>query len=118
MSSHKIQGKGGEFARGFFTPFVLDRVMRRVLHVGPCDTPGGMATVMQTLAEFPLKAGRRICWPPMPRVVCGQNGEPTGGLGANSNDDAATPRFDPMWFMCTLQPIGRGEEKDSSITCT
>ena len=53
MSSHKNQGKGGEFARGFFTPFVLDRVMRRVLHVGPCDTPGGMATVMQTLAEFP-----------------------------------------------------------------
>lgn len=53
MSSHKIQGKGAEFARGFFTPFVLDRVMRRVLHVGPCDTPGGMATVMQTLAEFP-----------------------------------------------------------------
>ena len=27
--------------------------MRKVLHVGPCDTPGGMATVMQTLAEFP-----------------------------------------------------------------
>lgn len=27
--------------------------MRRVLHVGPCDTPGGMATVMHTLAEFP-----------------------------------------------------------------
>ena len=27
--------------------------MRRVLHVGPCNTPGGMATVMHTLAEFP-----------------------------------------------------------------
>ncbi|MEL0332108.1 MAG: glycosyltransferase family 4 protein [Candidatus Poseidoniales archaeon] len=27
--------------------------MRKVLHVGPCDTPGGMATVMRTLAEFP-----------------------------------------------------------------
>ena len=27
--------------------------MRKVLHVGPCDTPGGMATVMHTLAEFP-----------------------------------------------------------------
>jgi glycosyltransferase involved in cell wall biosynthesis len=27
--------------------------MRRVLHVGPCDTPGGMATVMHTLAQFP-----------------------------------------------------------------
>ena len=29
------------------------RTMRKVLHVGPCDTPGGMATVMHTLAEFP-----------------------------------------------------------------
>ncbi len=27
--------------------------MRKVLHVGPCDSPGGMATVMHTLAEFP-----------------------------------------------------------------
>ncbi len=27
--------------------------MRRVLHVGPCNTPGGMATVMTTLAEHP-----------------------------------------------------------------
>ena len=27
--------------------------MRRVLHVGPCDSPGGMATVMRTLAEHP-----------------------------------------------------------------
>jgi glycosyltransferase involved in cell wall biosynthesis len=27
--------------------------MRKVLHVGPCNTPGGMATVMHTLAEFP-----------------------------------------------------------------
>ena len=27
--------------------------MRKVLHVGPCDTAGGMATVMHTLAEFP-----------------------------------------------------------------
>ena len=27
--------------------------MRKVLHVGPCDTPGGMATVMHTLAENP-----------------------------------------------------------------
>ena len=27
--------------------------MRKVLHVGPCDAPGGMATVMQTLAEHP-----------------------------------------------------------------
>ena len=27
--------------------------MRRVLHVGPCDTPGGMAKVMQILAENP-----------------------------------------------------------------
>lgn len=27
--------------------------MRKVLHVGPCDTPGGMATVMHTLTEFP-----------------------------------------------------------------
>lgn len=27
--------------------------MRKVLHVGPCDTPGGMATVMHTLAAFP-----------------------------------------------------------------
>lgn len=27
--------------------------MRKVLHVGPCDTPGGMATVMHTLAEYP-----------------------------------------------------------------
>ena len=29
------------------------RTMRRVLHVGPCNTPGGMATVMHTLAESP-----------------------------------------------------------------
>ena len=27
--------------------------MRRVLHVGPCDSPGGMATVMRTLADHP-----------------------------------------------------------------
>lgn len=27
--------------------------MRKVLHVGPCDTPGGMATVMHTLADHP-----------------------------------------------------------------
>lgn len=27
--------------------------MRKVLHVGPCNTPGGMATVMHTLAEHP-----------------------------------------------------------------
>ena len=27
--------------------------MRKVLHIGPCDSPGGMATVMHTLAEFP-----------------------------------------------------------------
>ena len=27
--------------------------MRRVLHVGPCNTPGGMATVMTTLADHP-----------------------------------------------------------------
>jgi len=27
--------------------------MRKVLHVGPCDSPGGMATVMRTLAEYP-----------------------------------------------------------------
>ena len=27
--------------------------MRKVLHVGPCDTPGGMATVMRTLADHP-----------------------------------------------------------------
>ncbi|MBL6748751.1 MAG: hypothetical protein ISP85_07200, partial [Candidatus Poseidonia sp.] len=27
--------------------------MPKVLHVGPCDTPGGMATVMHTLAEYP-----------------------------------------------------------------
>ena len=53
MSSLKMVGEGGEFVRGFFTPFPLVRGMRRVLHVGPCDTPGGMATVMHTLAEFP-----------------------------------------------------------------
>ena len=27
--------------------------MRRVLHIGPCETPGGMAKVMQILAENP-----------------------------------------------------------------
>ncbi|MGA0240928.1 MAG: glycosyltransferase family 4 protein [Poseidonia sp.] len=27
--------------------------MRKVLHVGPCNTPGGMATVMHTLAQHP-----------------------------------------------------------------
>ena len=27
--------------------------MRKVLHVGPCDSPGGMATVIRTLAEHP-----------------------------------------------------------------
>ena len=27
--------------------------MRKVLHVGPCDSPGGMATVMRILAEHP-----------------------------------------------------------------
>ena len=27
--------------------------MRKVLHVGPCDTPGGMANVMRILAEHP-----------------------------------------------------------------
>ena len=27
--------------------------MRKVLHIGPCDSPGGMATVMHTLADHP-----------------------------------------------------------------
>jgi len=27
--------------------------MPKVLHIGPCDTPGGMANVMRTLAEYP-----------------------------------------------------------------
>ena len=27
--------------------------MRKVVHVGPCNSPGGMATVMKTLAEHP-----------------------------------------------------------------
>ena len=53
MSSHKNQGNGGEFARGFFTPFVLDRAMRRVLHVGPAKSPGGMANVIRLLNEHP-----------------------------------------------------------------
>ena len=29
------------------------KTMRKVLHVGPCNAPGGMATVMHTLAEHP-----------------------------------------------------------------
>ena len=33
--------------------YPLANHMRKVLHVGPCDTPGGMATVMHTLAESP-----------------------------------------------------------------
>jgi glycosyltransferase involved in cell wall biosynthesis len=53
MSSHQRRPQQWEFARGFITPQPLDPVMRKVLHVGPCDTPGGMATVMRTLAEFP-----------------------------------------------------------------
>ena len=28
-------------------------IMRKVVHVGPCNAPGGMATVMKTLAEHP-----------------------------------------------------------------
>ena len=27
--------------------------MPKVLHIGPCDSPGGMANVMRTLAEYP-----------------------------------------------------------------
>ena len=42
-----------EFSREFIIPNPLANHMRKVLHVGPCDTPGGMATVMHTLAEFP-----------------------------------------------------------------
>ena len=32
--------------------------MRKVLHVGPCNTPGGMAKVIQILSQNPRKAGR------------------------------------------------------------
>ena len=32
---------------------MLGRIMRRVLHVGPCNTPGGMAKVIEILSENP-----------------------------------------------------------------
>ena len=39
--------------RPFLHPGGGGKAMRKVLHVGPCDTPGGMATVMHTLADHP-----------------------------------------------------------------
>ena len=108
MSSLKMVGEGGEFVRGFFTPFPLVRGMRRVLHVGPCDTPGGMATVMHTLAEFPPEGWEAELLASHAPGGCGRNGGPIGGLDVNSNDDAATQRFVPMWFMFTLRLTGLG----------
>ncbi len=39
--------------RPFLHPGGGGKTMRKVLHVGPCDTPGGMATVMHMLADHP-----------------------------------------------------------------
>ena len=88
--------------------------MRKVLHVGPCDTPGGMATVMHTLAEFPpegWEAELLASHAPGGLADCGRNGGPIGGLAVSSSDDAATPRYARMWFMFIRLQIGRGGER-------
>ena len=53
MLSLQRPASQAEFSREFIIPNPLANHMRKVLHVGPCDTPGGMATVMHTLAESP-----------------------------------------------------------------
>ena len=85
--------------------------MRKVLHVGPCNTPGGMATVMHTLAEFPPEGWEA-------ELLASHA---LGGLWAKwrayrrarrePSDDAATLRFARMWCMFTRLQIGRGGEK-------
>ncbi|GIQ98030.1 MAG: hypothetical protein CM15mP3_10640 [Candidatus Poseidoniales archaeon] len=36
--------------------------MRRVLHVGPCNTPGGMAKVIQILSKNPPEGWTAETW--------------------------------------------------------
>ena len=36
--------------------------MRKVLHVGPCDTPGGMAKVIEILSENPPEGWAAETW--------------------------------------------------------
>ena len=37
--------------------------MRRVLHVGPCNTPGGMAKVIEILSQNPPSGWVADTWP-------------------------------------------------------
>ena len=46
-------GLSGEIRRPFHDTVGRGWTMPRVLHVGPCNARGGMATVMRTLAEHP-----------------------------------------------------------------
>ena len=39
--------------RNFFIQWLRACNMPKVLHIGPCETPGGMANVMRILAEHP-----------------------------------------------------------------
>jgi len=53
MASFCTCGLSGEIRRPFHDTVGLGWTMPRVLHVGPCNARGGMATVMRTLAEHP-----------------------------------------------------------------
>ena len=82
--------------------------MRKVLHVGPCDSPGGMATVMQTLAEHPPEGWEAELL----------SSHVQGGLWSKWRayrrarkdfiNGALTPHPSQMWFTFTQLPIGRG----------
>ena len=53
LASFYKRSMSGKICRLFHDTVGLGWVMPRVLHVGPCNARGGMATVMRTLAEHP-----------------------------------------------------------------
>lgn len=98
--------------RAFFTPQRLDGLMRKVLHVGPCNTPGGMATVMHTLAEFPPEGWEAELLPShAPGGLWAKWRAYRRARGRNFIDVAATKPPSPTWFTSTRPLIGRGGEK-------
>ena len=52
ISPRRTLRKGG-FKRYIFNRSGCAQNMPKVLHIGPCDSPGGMANVMRILAEHP-----------------------------------------------------------------
>ena len=87
--------------------------MRKVLHVGPCNTPGGMATVMQTLAEHPPEGWEANLLPSHAPGGPLAKWRAYSMLVENSAGDAGTQTFALMWCTYTWPRIGRGVERRS-----